>query len=91
MHLDHFEQSVRRLRSSGPSAFSELLIRWNGLDAAGFAAWEFLPGMRFGERAAWWRGGADRGSAHEGLDLCWYRTGDGRRLSLGAGARVPVI
>ena len=74
-----------------PSGFSERLILWNGLDAAGFAAWEFLPGMRFGERAAWWRGGADRGGAHEGLDICWYRTGDGRRLSLGAGARVPAI
>jgi len=74
-----------------PSAFNRLLIRWNGLDTAGFAAWEFLPGMRFSERAAWWRGGADRGGAHEGLDICWYRTVDGRRLSLVAGACVPVI
>jgi hypothetical protein len=73
----------------GPSRFSERLILGNGL--AGFAAWDFLPGMRFGERAAWWRGGADRGGVHEGLDICWYRTGDGRRLSLGAGARVPAI
>lgn len=73
------------------SAFGELLIRWNGLEALGFAAWEFLPGMRFAERVAWWRGGATRGSSHEGLDICWYRTGDGRRLSLGAGARVPVV
>lgn len=47
--------------------------------------------MRFLERAAWWRGGADRGGVHEGLDICWYRTVDGRRSSLGAGARVPVI
>ena len=74
-----------------PSAFNGLLIRWNGLLEAGFAAWEFLPGMRFAERAAWWRGGGDRGGLHEGLDICCYRTGDGRRLSLGAGARVPVI
>jgi hypothetical protein len=74
-----------------PSSFSERLIVWNGLLKAGFAAWEFLPGMRFSEREAWWRGGADRGGAHEGLDICWYRTADGRRLSLGAGARVPVI
>jgi len=74
-----------------PSAFNRLLIQWNGLDAAGFAAWEFLPGMRFGERAAWWRGGEDRSSAHEGLDIRCYRTTDGRRLSLGAGARVPAI
>jgi hypothetical protein len=74
-----------------PSAFNLLLIRWNGLDIAGFTAWEFLPGMRFGERTAWWRGGPDRGGVHEGLDICWYRAVDGRRLSLGAGARVPVI
>ena len=74
-----------------PSDFEMLLILWNGLSAAGFAAWEFLPGMRFFERAAWWRDGAERGGAHEGLDICFYRTGDGRRLNLGAGARVPVI
>ncbi|MHB8835088.1 MAG: hypothetical protein ACYC9Y_05190 [Candidatus Methylomirabilia bacterium] len=75
----------------GPSAFNGLLIRWNGLETAGFAAWEFLPGMRFLERASWWRGGADRSGVHEGLDICWYRTVDGQRASLGAGARVPVI
>jgi len=73
-----------------PSAFNGLLIRWNGLLEAGFAAWEFLPGMRFNERNAWWRGGADRGGGHEGLDICWYRTVDGQRLSLLAGARVPA-
>jgi murein DD-endopeptidase MepM/ murein hydrolase activator NlpD len=77
--------------SLAPSAFNLLLIRWNGLDIAGFSAWEFLPGMRFGERTAWWRGGSDRDGVHEGLDICWYRAVDGRRLSLGAGARVPVI
>jgi len=75
----------------GASDFGERLVAWNGLAALGFAAWEFLPGMRFGERAAWWRGGADRGGAHEGLDFCGYRTVDGLRLSLAAGARVPVI
>jgi len=74
-----------------PTRFSELLIRWNGLDSAGFAAWEFLPGMRFGERAAWWRDGGERGDPHEGLDLCWFRTRDGRRSSLAAGASVPTI
>jgi hypothetical protein len=77
--------------SLAPSGFSERLISWNGLLEAGFAAWEFLPGMRFNERTAWWRGGADRGGSHEGLDICWYRTLDGRRPSLDVGARVPVI
>ena len=74
-----------------PSSFSERLILWNGLAQAGFSAWDFLPGMRFKERAAWWREGTARAGAHEGLDICFYRTAEGRRLSLGAGARVPVI
>jgi murein DD-endopeptidase MepM/ murein hydrolase activator NlpD len=74
-----------------PSAFCERLVSWNGLEAAGFAGWEFLPGMRLGERAIWWRdGGVERGEPHEGLDLCWFRTRDGRRAGLGAGARVPA-
>lgn len=71
--------------------FGALLVRWNRLDAAGFAGWDFLDGMRFGERAAWWRGGADRGAPHEGLDLRYYRTGRGARLALCPGARVPVV
>jgi hypothetical protein len=74
-----------------PSSFGERLIHWNGLAATGFAAWEFLPGMKFAERGTWWRNGADRTSAHEGLDIFCCRTRDGRRLSLGAGARVPAI
>lgn len=75
----------------GPSAFGGLLVCWNGLDAAGFAAWEISPGMGFGERAAWWRDGAPRDAPHEGLDLCCYRTADGRRADLRAGARVPAV
>jgi hypothetical protein len=71
--------------------FGERLARWNGLGAAGFAAWEFLPGMKFAERVAWWRDSAERTGAHEGLDICRYWTGDGGRLSLGAGARVPAV
>lgn len=71
--------------------FGALLVRWNRLDAAGFAGWDFLDGMRFGERAAWWRAGADRGAAHEGLDLLHYRTGGGERCSLLPGSRVPVV
>ena len=74
-----------------PSAFSAQLISWNALDAQGFSTWDFLPGMRFGERAAWWRGGDERANPHEGLDIRGFLTGDGRRLPLGAGARVPVL
>lgn len=73
-----------------PSPFGALLVHWNGLEAAGFVAWDFLPGMRFGDREAWWRPGADRDFPHEGLDVGWYRTAGGARRPLGAGARVPA-
>jgi hypothetical protein len=73
------------------SGFLGRLIRLNGLEAAGFAAWELLPGMCFGERTAWWRAGSERDVPHEGIDLCGYRTGDGRTVPLPAGTRVPVL
>lgn len=73
------------------SAFTERLLRLNGLEASGFAAWELLPGMRFGGCKAWWRDGAPRKAPHEGLDLAAFRTRDGGRVPLGPGARVPVL
>jgi murein DD-endopeptidase MepM/ murein hydrolase activator NlpD len=69
----------------------EHFLRLNGLEAEEFAAWEFLPGMRFGEREAWWRGGAPRDVPHEGLDLAAYRNREGRRVAFLPGARVPVL
>jgi hypothetical protein len=47
--------------------------------------------MRFGEREAWWRGGAPREAPHEGLDLVAFRGRDGRRVSLAPGVRVPAL
>lgn len=80
-----------RTRPLPDSGFLEAFLRLNGFDAGGFAAWEFLPGMRFGERTAWWRAGSERDLPHEGVDLCGYRAGDGRPVSLPAGTRVPVL
>lgn len=73
------------------SAFTEQFLRLNGLEAAGFAGWEFLPGMRFGEGGAWWRDGAPREAPHEGLDLRGFRTPEGRSVPLGPGVRVPAL
>jgi murein DD-endopeptidase MepM/ murein hydrolase activator NlpD len=72
------------------SRFAALLADWNGLAAAGFADWDFQPGTRFGELQAWWRAGGDRPRPHEGIDIGWFRTTDGKRRELGAGARVPT-
>ena len=73
------------------SAFTERFLLINELEAEGFASWEFLPGMRLGEREAWWRDGAPRDAPHEGLDLRGFRTPEGRSVPLRPGARVPVL
>ena len=73
------------------SAFTARLLRVNNLEEAGFAAWELRPGMRFGEREAWWRDGAPRDAPHEGLDLAAFRTRDGRPMPLAQGVRIPVL
>jgi hypothetical protein len=73
------------------SAFTERLLRLNGLEAAGFDSWELLPGMAFGEHAAWWRDGVPRDGPHEGLDLRSYSTSGGRSVPLEPGALVPVL
>ena len=73
------------------STFVEHFLRLNGFQAEDFGGWELLPGMAFGERAAWWRPGALRSAPHEGLDLRGYRTADGRSAALAPGMRVPVL
>lgn len=74
-----------------PASFGERLACWNGLDVGEGAAWEFLPGMRFGDLEAWWRVGAPRQSPHEGLDILWRRAADGSKSQLAPGARVPAL
>ncbi len=49
----------------------------------------FVPGMLFGSRHFWWRKGACRKSAHEGLDIAMYIGKGGRVGSLGSGLVVP--
>jgi murein DD-endopeptidase MepM/ murein hydrolase activator NlpD len=82
---------MRGIVSWPRSNFLEHLLRLNGLAAAGFAGWELLAGMRFGEREAWWRGGAPRDAPHEGLDLRGFRGPDGAGARLEPGTRVPVL
>jgi hypothetical protein len=71
--------------------FVEQFLRLNGFDAEEFVGWEFLPGMRFGERNAWWREGAPRDAPHEGLDLAAFRARGGRSVPLEPGTLIPVL
>lgn len=52
--------------------------------------WVFHPGMLPESRRKWWGDFKTRPAAHEGIDICFYRTGTGPIRQLPAGARVPA-
>ncbi len=52
--------------------------------------WVFHPGMLPESRRKWWGDFKTRPAAHEGIDICFYRTRTGPVRQLPAGARVPA-
>jgi hypothetical protein len=54
------------------------------------ADWVFFPGMLPESKSKWWGDFKTRPTAHEGIDICFYRTRDGRIHHLHAGATVPA-
>jgi hypothetical protein len=52
--------------------------------------WVFHPGMLPESRLKWWGDFKTRPCAHEGIDICFYRTRTGPIRQLPAGARVPA-
>ena len=73
------------------TSFSRRLVEGNGLDEHGFVEWLLYPGMLFRATEAWWGQQGRRETAHEGLDLCYYRDQEGTVFSLGKGASIPVM
>jgi hypothetical protein len=52
--------------------------------------WLFYPGMLWDSRLKWWGDFRYRPAAHEGIDICFYRTRTGPVRHLPAGALVPA-
>jgi len=75
----------------GISPFTRRLIAANGLEHSGFSNWLFYPGMFFLDRNKWWGNGGPRRIPHEGRDLCFYRTHEGKQCRLGPQTRLPAI
>ncbi len=71
--------------------FQERLRACNSLDEMGFREWVFHPAMLFGSYYKWWGDLGKRDGAHEGLDLCLYRTKEGDIRYLDGKTKVPVI
>ena len=71
--------------------FTEFLVQKNALDRGGFKGWIFCPGMRFNSTDNWWGDQGKRNTLHEGLDLCFFKDGEGTILRLGEKTKVPVL
>ncbi len=69
--------------------YLKTLAAVNGLDHPSLE-WLFYPGMLQDSRHMWWADFGSRRTLHEGLDICFYRSG--RTISaLAPGARVPAL
>ena len=78
-------------------AYLAALARENGLTGekdqprADEIEWLFYPGMLQESCSKWWSDFGTRATCHEGIDICFYRTGPGPVSSLPPGARVPAM
>ncbi|MEH0019240.1 MAG: hypothetical protein V6Z89_06285 [Desulfobacter sp.] len=61
----------------------------NGPEPAG-PEWIFYPGMLQDSLDKWWADFGFRHACHEGIDICFYRTGN-RISALAPGAKVPAM
>ncbi len=71
--------------------FTQRLIHLNQPFMKDFMAWYFMPGMRFQEKAQWWRPGSSRPTPHEGVDFCCFKDNNGRLIYLRPGCKVPAL
>ncbi|MDH4333143.1 MAG: M23 family metallopeptidase [Desulfobulbaceae bacterium] len=69
--------------------FFSSLLALNHLDKE-YTGWLFLPGMLFGETAAWWKN-TPRRTPHEGIDMLFFADQGEQRRQLPAQALVPPI
>jgi hypothetical protein len=73
------------------SCFSQYLAAVASANHIGHdVEWLFYPGMLPDSRLKWWGNFGRRPTAHEGIDICFFRDRVGQIRSLPAGARVPA-
>ncbi len=82
---------ISEVTSLKKSRFTEIFIRENALETAGFDEWIFLPGMMFRAQDKWWGDRGKREMAHEGIDLCLYKDRQDRIHRLKKNAKIPAM
>ena len=73
------------------ACFTAAFVATNNLGAEGFAAWVFHPDMLFGAKRNWWGSRRQRPKPHEGIDLCLFRDGHDRIISVDESIRIPAM
>jgi len=71
------------------TAYLEAIARANGLGQG--VEWLFYPGMLLDSREKWWDDFGLRHAAHEGIDICFFRTGHRKISHLKKTALIPAM
>lgn len=82
---------ISEVTSLKKSRFTEIFIRENALETAGFDEWIFLPGMMFSAQDKWWGDQGKREKAHEGIDLCLYKDRRNRIHRFKENTKIPAV
>lgn len=71
--------------------FLKSISQINHLPLCRSGEWLFYPGMLFGSSAKWWADWKTRYTAHEGIDIAFYRTMNGDIGSFNPYIAVPAM
>lgn len=73
------------------SSYLETLCRVNDLEKSLKIDWLFYTGMLFNSRDKWWGDFKFRATAHEGIDISFYRTQAGEIKCFDNSIKVPAM
>ena len=75
------------------SEYLKTISQMNKLEADQTVEWLFHPGMLFLSKDKWWGDFKFRATAHEGIDICFFRDGrtKGKVRSFDPGIQVPAL
>lgn len=71
--------------------FLQSIVKLNQLSISDSEEWIFYPGMLFGSCAKWWADWKTRYTAHEGLDIAFYKNLSGEIDKFDPAIMVPAI
>jgi len=72
------------------SRFFDFLLASNKPYLKNFEKWVFYPGMLFNSSEKWWGDKKKRPTAHEGIDLCYFKKADGQINNLDKNIKIPA-